>query len=430
LPDCSQLLGDATLYLKGMTRDFPQLLVASEFAPNASGGGPAVVRQMLRDWPADRLHWWSCLPDDHARFGRTVGSHHVAKIPRRLFPHIRVSQLKSWILDKTWVPWAEKHLRHTMAELQPDVVWVIPHQWSIPPLTKILPGSNVAYHVSMQDYPDGKRSRATFGNARCQRWMSAAEALYHSATTCDATSHPMIDDLFRRTGRKADQMLHAGLEELDFERLNAPREQQDSVIRIAYAGTIMAEGAFTAFVSVLKDLRGDAPQPVELHFFSAHTYRERPWFDASWMIEHGNLSEVALLDSLRKCTWGFSPMDLTDHDPQYNRVSFPTKFISYLAAGLPVFTLGHPQSSVVKMAETYQVGLCLTSADKRVLREKTGEGLEIQNPGKIFGKEILRCARNEFDATTKRQTLYQCLFKSAGWTKRESSMAHQQIDQG
>ncbi len=51
-------------------------------------------------------------------------------------------------------------------------------------------------------------------------------------------------------------------------------------------------------------------------------------------------------------------MALDDDDPRYNRFSFPTKFINYLAAGLPVITLGHPESSVVRMASEYQVGLC------------------------------------------------------------------------
>jgi hypothetical protein len=274
----------------------------------------------------------------------------------------------------------------------------------------------------MQDYPDGKRSMATFGSARCQKWMLKAESLYQSATTCDATSHPMIEDLFRRTGRQADQMLHAGLEESDFERLKATPEQEDSTSRIAYAGTIMAESAFAVFVSALKHLREEKHQPIELHFFSAHTYGQRPWYDPSWMIEHGNLSEASLLNGLQECTWGFSPMDLTDDDPQYNRVSFPTKFISYLAAGLPVFTLGHPESSVAKMAGTYQVGLCLTSTDGTTLREKIGEALGIENPRKIFAEEIHRCARNEFDANSKRQTLYRCLFESAGRTKRGSAV--------
>jgi hypothetical protein len=45
-----------------MTEKFPRLLVATEFSPNAAGGGPAVVRQMLKNWPAEKHRWQSCRP--------------------------------------------------------------------------------------------------------------------------------------------------------------------------------------------------------------------------------------------------------------------------------------------------------------------------------------------------------------------------------
>ncbi len=46
-----------------MSAHFPRLLVATEFAPNMPGGGGsgAVMRQMLKDWPAEKLFWWSCF---------------------------------------------------------------------------------------------------------------------------------------------------------------------------------------------------------------------------------------------------------------------------------------------------------------------------------------------------------------------------------
>src|SRR5262245_34837604 len=61
-----------------MNRDFPHLLVATEFSPNASGGGPAVVRQMLKHWPSEKISWWSCLPEKDKRFGQMVHTHKVA----------------------------------------------------------------------------------------------------------------------------------------------------------------------------------------------------------------------------------------------------------------------------------------------------------------------------------------------------------------
>jgi len=92
-----------------MTTDFPRLLVATEAWPNGPGGGLAVIRQMLRDWPAERLFWWSCFPDRDPHFGRRVAAHRVALIPPRLYPNRRWCRQKSWLLEKFWVPWAARH---------------------------------------------------------------------------------------------------------------------------------------------------------------------------------------------------------------------------------------------------------------------------------------------------------------------------------
>ena len=99
-------------------------------------------------------------------------------------------------------------------------------------------------------------------------------------------------------------------------------------------------------------------------------------------------------------------MALTDEDPRYNRLSFPTKFISYLAAGLPVITLGHPESSVVKMARAYNVGVCLTTDDVRQISEQLAGGLAAASPQSAYLPEIRRCVLTEFDAGRMRALLY------------------------
>jgi hypothetical protein len=97
-------------------------------------------------------------------------------------------------------------------------------------------------------------------------------------------------------------------------------------------------------------------------------------------------------------------MALTDDNPRYNRFSLPTKFVSYLAAGLPIITIGHPESSVLKMATAYNVGLRHTDGDV----ESFGQKLLAALPGDTsrFKPEILRCARNEFDAQNMRTVLH------------------------
>jgi hypothetical protein len=389
-----------------MSGPFPNLLVATEFPPNASGGGPAVVRQMLRDWPAEKLFWWSCVPELDQKFGRQVAAHAVAAIPEKIYPHRRWCLQKSWVLENLWTPWAAGHFKQTIKKFRPEVAWVIPHGWAIPPLAKTLPPSGLGFHTTMQDYMDINSYAARYGTARSRRLSALADLLYARATTRDATSHPMNDDLLARTGAPSSQMLHAGIEQEEVDYLRSLTPGPADHIRIAHAGSIQLEDVFALFVKALQQIRGRLPRPVTLEFFGNHSYRSRPWFDSSWMNERGNLPAAQLTGELRKCAWGFSPMALTDEDPRYNRLSFPTKFISYLAAGLPVITLGHPESSVVKMARAYNVGVCLTTDDVRQISDQLAGGLAAASPQSAYLPEIRRCVLTEFDADRMRALLY------------------------
>ena len=391
----------------------PRLLVASEFPPNAGGGGPAVVRQMLKDWPVEKLFWWSCLPERDCLFGQRVAAHAVAAMPPKLFPHRRALALKSWLLEKTWTPWATNHLLRTLKKFRPEVIWVIPHQWAIPPLARVLLSSDLKFHVTMQDYMDSRGPIRRFGASRANEFARLAGQLYAKAATRDATSHPMIADLRARLGAEAAQMLHAGLEREDFEYLTRRPPNSTGQIRIVYAGSISVEPTFAHFIKALEAIRHRLPKPVSIEVFSAHSYRDREWFDASWMHERGNVPDPQFTNALRECDWGFAPMLLTEEDPGHF-FSFPTKFISYLAAGLAIVTLGHERCSVVKMAESYRVGACVTSADLETLKSKLLEVFSLPDPWKVYGAEVMRCAQKEFDAARSREILYQCFRECAG----------------
>jgi hypothetical protein len=387
-----------------MAEIFPRLLVATEFPPNASGGGAAIVRQMLKEWPVQNLFWWSCVPESSRHFGQQVAAHRVAHIPQKLYPHRRWCGQKSWLLENFWTPWAARHFRKTLEILKPDVVWVIPHCWAIPPLARILPSARIGFHVSIHDYADTNHAVASFGRVRSQRFVKSTEELYAAATTRDAICQPMVDDLRVRTNRPGT-ITRAGLESSDFEFLETKPENQTGEIRIAYAGTIAVEDTFKLFVTALKAVRRQFSRPVTLEFFGDHSYQMRGWFDPAWMREHGNLPPAQLTIELKKCTWGFSPMSLTRDDPRYNQFSLPTKFVSYLAAGLPIVALGHPESSVVKMATAHEVGVCFTSLDTTMLGTQLSAALSESNPGQKYREGILRCASAEFDARQMRAKL-------------------------
>lgn len=404
--------------LQNMTHTFPRLLIATEFPPNASGGGPAIVRQMLKGWPAEKLFWWSCFAGGAAQFGQAVKAQRTAYIPKRLYPHRRYRALKSWLLENLWTPWSASHLYKTIDKFKPDVTWCIAHGWSIPPLGMVLPGCKIAFHVSIHDYADINSCIFRFGLRRALKMAAVADQLYAQASTRDAISESMLVDLRSRTDRDGN-LARAGLEAEDFAYLENKTQSSTREIRIAYAGTIIVEKTFDVFVEALKRVRSQISTPVFLEFFSGHSYRTRRWFDTSWMREHGLVSEATLSEALRHFTWGFAPMSLTDDDPRYNRFSLPTKFVGYLAAGVPVITFGHVESTLVKIAQSYRIGLCATSPEPSVIERELLAALSITNPWARFGSEIQRCGHAEFDAERMRKRLYESFSDCAQRSHRD-----------
>lgn len=447
------------------------LLIATEFPPDAAGGGPAVVRQMLTGFPGE-IHWWSVRPgrmrnlpprkrvllvraskgsqkgegrgSDQVRCGMgndkecQVSLHDSGAVVRRvvdetdcrddfsvtsctsfspgkMFPNRRLPRLKAWLMENVWAPFAVRSFTNAIKQVHPDCIWVIPHDWSIFPLYKVLVRNEetTRFQVTIQDYPDAHHHGSVWGYQRAARMASMQEELYAKATSRDATSLPMLADLEAKTGAKGAQMLHQGLEEADFSFLEqiAIGNRHSAIVKIAYAGTILVSKEFASFVEQVKQISSLKSEihdcQFEIHFWGAHSYRQEPWFSGDWMFEHGNLPERELLKALRECDWGFIPMSLNDDDPRYNRFSFPTKFITYLAAGLPVIAMGHLESSVMKMAQNYEVGLSIS--DSGILPFTFASALADPDAKAKYRPEILRCAREQFDVKKMRQRLWRNL---------------------
>ncbi len=379
---------------------FPRLLVVTEFSPNGSrgGGSGAVMRQMLKEWPTEGLFWWSCFPDHNRFFGQQVAAHRVARIPYKWYPLHRWVALKSWMMNTFWTPWAARHLRKTLEVLKPEAIWFHAHAWAIPAAARVLPGSGIGFHVSIHDYM-GRPS------CRCDRdFARNAEELYARAVTRDVISRQMLEDL-RARYNVPGTINRAGLEQEDFDYLAQPSPGPGRTVRIAYAGTIIAAEEFALTVQALRQIRDQLSRPLTLEFYGTVSHAREEWFDPTWMTEHGLLNAAELKEALKGCDWGISPMHLSEDNPRYNRFSLPTKFVGYLQAGLPMIVIGHPESTVVKMATEYQIGLCVS--DPQDLRAKLQAALSEPASKARYRSEIQRCARAGFDARRMRTVLYE-----------------------
>ena len=421
-----------------------KLFVATEFPPDAPGGGPAVVRQMLRDFPGE-VHWWSCrgsvlgssfmVPRGTSlQSTRNSGaSFQVSSFqccpPGKLMPAKKLPHLRAFLTEHLWAPRAARSLRETIARINPACLWLIPHNWSILPLwrgmgSRVSSGESqgVRWHVSMHDFVDAHNFGERVGSGVVRRMRRMQDLIYKNATSRDVICEPMAQHLQEQTGTPPTFICRKGLDSDHFAFLESkqvysppstldPRPRPSTPIKLAYAGTILCEPEFYFFVNLLESIiqqRTTNNEPrtpsIELHLYGAHSYASRPWF-RPWIIEHGNLPENDLIVELRKCDWGLSLMALDERDPIYNRYSFPAKFCTYFSAGLAVITIGHPESSVMKMASAYNVGLTIQTRNPS--REDLANALFAPDAKQIYLPEILRCAREQFDAEAMRKHLWQ-----------------------
>lgn len=388
---------------------FPTLLVASEFAPNGYGGGEALMGQLLTGFPPDKIYWWSCQESDRTTPGLHFQEHFYCRVPPKLFPYKKLTRQKSWLLEKIWAPYAAAHLRKTVAYLKPQQIWLMLHGVGILVFYRASLADANRTHVSIWDFANIRSRCALFGSNRAQRMMNMTEVLYKRANTCDVISDPMREEMARRTGRSDAIVVHSGLDPTEIQPMSSRETKALPFLEIAYAGTVIVSEVFRLFVTALENVRATLLRPVRLNFFGGRSDRDQPWFNPEWMTEEGYLETESFDRRIKQCTWGLVLMDLTDDDPRYNRFSFPNKFGTYLAAGLPLIVLAHRESTAARMMVDCKVGYFTDTTDIEQLSIFLQRVLAEPNPRQRFQEEILHCAKTEFNIARMRADIWKAL---------------------
>ena len=395
------------------TDDFPKILVATAFPPSVPGGSPWVFDQLIRGIPPGKVSWWACggTPPPDASVPRE--QFRSGELPPRLQPHRRFVQVKRLLLEYAWVPAAARGLRAFIEEQRPDLLWILPYAWAAPVLHRALKGLKIPYHCTVHDFADTAGGIGSLGLNRAHRFQRLIEELYAGAVSRDVYMGQIAEDLERKTGAKADAVIRCGVEpeELEFVRTK-PFPAPEGKIRIGYPGTIVAEETFARFVAALQGVRARLPLPVEIELFGPHSYRSRPWFDESLIVEHGYLPADELDRRYNACTWGLAMMELDDSNPRYSRFTFPCKFTRALAAGIPLICIGHPECTLSRLAQQYRLGPVITESDPAAMGETLLAALSVPAEPEALRAEMLRCAETEFNAGRNREVLH-ALFRAS-----------------
>ena len=390
---------------------FPKILFVNDFRPDAQALGD-LVRQLLLGYPAEKIHWWHCRETDrYKKPDLHAASVQGCCIPNKLVPHFRWTGIKCSLLETFWAPRAARYLERTIAEVKPDIIWILLGGWTMAAVERTRFPADARIHITMCDMPDNNGARGTLGAARCQRRMDTVVRLVGQATSFSGGGHEMVAEMHQRTGRKDGLVIHSGFEPQHLTALeNAPAETAaDGVIRLAYVGTIISEKDFLAMLAALKKIRSQISQKIVLEFFGGRNYQSRAWFDPEWMTEHGMFTDEGLVAALHRCVWGVVVMDSCGEDLQYSRFSFPNKVGTCLSAGVPVLGFGHPTSSLAHIMQAHRMGHFTAATAPAELENFWLESLRVPSPRAVFRDDILRCAQTEFNAAEMRANLWRRL---------------------
>ena len=322
--------------------------------------------------------------------------------------------MKSWFAEKFVIPYASRHLLKFIRSVKPDFVFLMARGWMIPLAHRVMPQVKTHWHMALYDMPDVNGMIFRLGRKRTDRFTSMADELYRNAASRSIISPAMAEDMRQRTGVECANFFRCSVEPEAIARLREPAlKPPDDVIRIGYAGVIIAEPTFVRLVKALQEIRGQLTRKVEIHLYGSQRYSDRDWFDPELITEHGFISEVELNRHYQSGTWGLAIMHLDEVDPRYNHFSFPCKFSMSLASGLPLICIGHRKTPLIELAKDYCLGLVLTETDIDKMAVSLLMGLEDFSRFDDYRSEILRCAETEFSAERNRKKLHQLLDSAA-----------------
>ncbi len=280
-------------------------------------------------------------------------------------------------------------------------------------LHRVVLGLGIPWHMTVHDLADSSGLVRSLGARRTQRFQKMIDDLYVGAVSRDVYMKETGDEMERVTGCKADIVIRCGAEPEEMASVVArPVRALSDKIRIGYPGTIVSDDAFARFIAALKLIAPRFPRPVEINLFGVHSYRSRPWFDDSFIVEHGYLPEDELERRYNNCDWGLALMDLDDSNPRYSRFTFPCKFTRALVAGLPIIVVGHPECTLTQLSRRYRLGPVITTPEPQAMADILLPVLSQPADSPALRAEIVRCLESEFNAELNRQRLHE-LFRAA-----------------
>lgn len=133
----------------------------------------------------------------------------------------------------------------------------------------------------------------------------------------------------------------------ELRNLNGSTFEERTSINLAFAGQIYAKREFSLLLSELSSVNWQiAGRPVCLHYFGNSLKVDDPH-----VVNHGWVEPSSLIHELSKLDIGVLTYPGFKSLSEVSNLSFPSKFATYCAAGIPTVYIGPPNTPVSRMIQ-------------------------------------------------------------------------------
>ena len=351
-----------------MTAPLPKLLLVSSCLPGSSSVGPLFLRELLRDYPADRLAmvavstqipevdrqtrpdvptWIGELPNLKTQPSKSSLAKHYRK--RRAF---RRQQKAGDAMQPDVAAFAR--------EQNPDLIWGVLNAPLMSRLAPAIAGDlGRPLITTVWDPPDGITQ-----NLKLDRWLRADAATEFAAAVQASERVSVISERMKREYDAAHGcdsiVLRHGIDPAEAIAPSEPCDPVDEFI-LGFAGSMYAETEWRALLRGLDAIGWVAGgRPVRLRIAGGRMPIVESKSPAR--LDYLGWRDMAdVLTLMADCHACYFPYWFDDRYAESVRLCFATKLTSYLTAGKPVLYHGPEDAAVVDFFTQYPVAECCHS---------------------------------------------------------------------
>lgn len=338
-------------------------LLLTPVAPTTAKTGGIVLYQLAKMMPANTLV--CAVVPDRVRYPRI--NPELTGIPTKYFlrlneyPRTFIPSQLSQFIDRLYVRILTKRIVRYAKAHQVEAVWCV-----LESLTQIFLARRVADQLSVPlltqvwDPPGWwlrvRRVRTAYANQVLQRFD---EAISHSKA-CAVTSWAMAAAYQEKYGIQSPILLPSLPKEQAIQ--SAASLQSTDSLTIALAGQVYADDAWACLIRALDSVHWKiGNRTITIHLFGRHDRvkpRNHPNIvKAGWTSQTETIQRLSVMDILY-CPYWFNPTYTEE-----TRLSFPSKLITYFAAGRPVFYHGPKSAGPAIFLDQHHAGYVCTSQD-------------------------------------------------------------------